>query len=126
MSIMRHSVDLMKSLLLVAVKVCNARSGLSFFATRCCLKNFRFESLSLASTTRTTDYGLFRSYTYGQLCFMASHDSITVCLGIGRCNCSNLVHAGTSDANWSVAIAEHLSIILLLFFRFALLFRILI
>jgi hypothetical protein len=96
---MRHSVDQMKNLLPVAVKVC---IDLEFFLFELFPFYNRFESLFMASTTRTSNNGIFRPYTYCKLCFMASNITITVCISLGWCNCSNLVNTRTSNENWFV------------------------
>ena len=107
MSITQRSVGPTKSSSPVAVKVCFAEDDLLFWRRWFFIWN-RFKSVSVASTSRTSDHDLLRSYTYSQLCFMASDITVTLCISLGRCNCPHLVYTGTSNETWSV---EHALIV---------------
>ena len=101
MLITQRSVGPTKSSSPVVAKVCFADDDLLFWR-RCLFIWKRFKSVSVASTSRTADHDLLRSYTYSQLCFMASDITVTLCIRFGRCNCPHLVHTGTSNETWLV------------------------
>lgn len=101
MSITQRSVGPTKSSSPVAVKVCFAEDDFFFWRKYFFIWQ-RFQSVSVASTSRTPDHDLLRSYTYSQLCFMASDITVTLCIRFGRCNCPHLVHTGTSNETWLV------------------------
>ena len=65
----------------------------------------RFERVPMAPTAGKGNNDFLGSHAYSQLCVIASDVVVAVRLGLGRCNRSHLVDAGTSDENRSVSLS---------------------